>query len=162
MTFLFGRGPFIHKLFTIVRLTRLHAMNLAKFVFGYKLTNGYLQRFVSGRRRQWHALLTAGLVGYVVFGENNSVNMQINLYLLSRVLVGLARTAVNSGMLPEPTFPVFPWFAAGVWALVLWLFEHHQRTLQPSLQQSMTYLYHDSDNWTGTLWDFVMTSHSTA
>ena len=81
---------------------------------------------------------------------------QINLYLLSRILYGLAKLAVQKGYIPHPKNGVaFPWFAALVWGIVLWLFEHHQGTLQPSLQASMTYLYHDSNKWHG-LRDFLL------
>lgn len=121
-------------------------------------------------------MLIAAFVGYFVFGKNNSVNMQvriefispqnilrqmqINLYLLSRVLTGLARSAVEKGYIKEPSFDVFPLFAALVWGVVLWQFEYHKHTLQPSLQSSMTYLYKDCDHWTGTFSDFLLTSHA--
>lgn len=72
---------------------------------------------------------------------------QINLYLLSRILYGLANLAVKRGYVPAPKGQVFPWFAAIVWGIVLWLFEYEQDTLQPSLKSSMTYLYHDSNRW---------------
>lgn len=73
--------------------------------------------------------------------------VQINLYLLSRILYGLAKLAVKRGYVPAPKGEVFPWFAAIVWGIVLWLFEYEQDTLQPSLKSSMTYLYHDSNRW---------------
>uniref|UniRef100_A0A0M3HU16 Peroxisomal membrane protein 4 n=1 Tax=Ascaris lumbricoides TaxID=6252 RepID=A0A0M3HU16_ASCLU len=101
-----------------------------------------------GYRREWHSFLVAFIVGYLVFGDNNGVNMQINLYLLSRILVGLARLGVEKQIIPTPLGPVFPWFAATVWGFVLWLFEHHQHVLQSSLRSSMIYLYRDSDKWT--------------
>ncbi|PVD33936.1 hypothetical protein C0Q70_05198 [Pomacea canaliculata] len=71
----------------------------------------------------------------------------INLYLLSRIIYALIRLAVKRGYISQPRGPVFPWFAAGVWGVVLWLFEHEADTLQPSLKSSMTYLYHDSNFW---------------
>lgn len=73
--------------------------------------------------------------------------VQINLYLLSRILYGLAKLSVKRGYVPAPKGEVFPWFAAIVWGIVLWLFEYEQDTLQPSLKSSMTYLYHDSNRW---------------
>lgn len=81
--------------------------------------------------------------------------IQINLYLLSRISLGLARLAVKKGYLPEPRFSVFPWFAALMWGTVLYLFENHQETLQQSLQNSMTYIYHDSMVWNNVL-DFLL------
>lgn len=69
------------------------------------------------------------------------------MYLLSRILFGLARVAQENNFIPKTNFQVFPWFSATVWAIVLWLFEYHLHTLQPGLQNSMTYLYHDSNKW---------------
>jgi peroxisomal membrane protein 4 len=55
---------------------------------------------------------------------------------------------VEKGWIPSPPEgKTFPWFGAIIWGLVLWQFEHHQHTLQSSLQSSMTYLYHDSNKW---------------
>lgn len=71
--------------------------------------------------------------------------VQINLYLLSRILMGLCKTGVSQGIIPAPKRDPFPLFGAVVWAIVLWLFEYHQSSLQPSLQSSMTYLYKDSN-----------------
>jgi len=153
MTFLFNKGRLFDKLRLILRLTYTHARNLATFVFGYKLLCGCMQK-IQGRRYQFHSFLSAFLVGGAVFGQNNAVNMQINLYLLSRITVGLARLAVKRNYIPEPKFQVFPWFGAIVWGVVLWLFEYERDTLQPSLRSSMTYIYHDSNYWT-SLRDFL-------
>lgn len=73
--------------------------------------------------------------------------MQIVMYLLSRILFGLSRLAVEKGYIPQPRQDPFPLVAALVWGTVLWLFEYHRQTLQPSLQASMTYLYDDSNVW---------------
>ena len=81
--------------------------------------------------------------------------IQINLYLLSRIILGLVKLGVKKGYMPEPKFDVFPWFAALMWGTVLFLFENHQETLQQSLQSSMTYIYHDSAIWNNVL-DFLL------
>ncbi|XP_043837015.1 peroxisomal membrane protein 4 isoform X2 [Dromiciops gliroides] len=73
--------------------------------------------------------------------------LEINMYLLSRTLFGLARLAVEKGFIPEPKQDPFPLFSAVIWGLILWLFQYHRHTLQPSLQSSMTYLYDDSNVW---------------
>ncbi|CAJ0563566.1 unnamed protein product, partial [Mesorhabditis spiculigera] len=135
MVFLFQEGTILQKLQTILRLTRTHATNLAKFVCSYKLCTGFLEQF-SGKKSEWHSFVSAFVMGYYVFGENNAVNMQ-------------------KEVIQQPQRPIFPWFAATVWGLVLWLFEHHKDTLQMSLQKSMTYLYHESEIWTG-IRDFLL------
>ena len=62
------------------------------------------------------------------------------MYLLSRVAFGLVRLAREKRILPRTKNSMFPWFAAVVWAVALYLFEYHSHTLQPSLRSSMTYL----------------------
>ncbi|KAE9419120.1 hypothetical protein Angca_004221 [Angiostrongylus cantonensis] len=144
---LFGEGTATEKIRTILQLTLIHATNLAKFAFSYKLLHGFLRR-IEGKTYEWHSFISAFIVGYMVFGDNNGVNMQIILYLLSRIVVGLAKLAVYHDFIPRPKYRVFPLFAAVVWGFVLWLFEHHTNVLQGSLVKSMTYIYKDSNHWT--------------
>ncbi|XP_077108072.1 peroxisomal membrane protein 4 [Ranitomeya variabilis] len=146
MTFLFKSGSLKDKLKAIFQATFTHSRNLAYFVFTYKSLLA-AQEKIHGSKWQFHSFLAACVGGWLVFGENNNINSQINMYLLSRVLFGLSRLAVEKGYIPEPKHDVFPWFAALVWGFVLWLFEYQRHTLQPSLQSSMTYLYDDSNIW---------------
>ena len=80
---------------------------------------------------------------------------QINMYLLSRIIFGFVRLAVKKDIIKEPKKDPFPFYAAVVWAIVMWQFETFQDVLQPSLQSSMTYLYHDSNVW-HNLRDFLI------
>mmetsp|Transcript_71192 Transcript_71192/g.190067 ORF Transcript_71192/g.190067 Transcript_71192/m.190067 type:complete len:96 (-) Transcript_71192:455-742(-) len=51
------------------------------------------------------------------------------------------------------TYPkVYPYLAAGVWALVMWLYECYPETLQPSLESSMRYLYTESNGISSGSW----------
>ncbi|PAA48765.1 hypothetical protein BOX15_Mlig027444g1 [Macrostomum lignano] len=158
MTFLFKSGPLSDKLSNIVQLTVQHARGLASFAVIYKLacrlllkttgrTVGDKASPASGLQR-WQAFLAAFLAGYLVFGQSNKVNEQINLYLLSRILYGTAKLLVKRGWIANPPSNTFQLFAAIVWGCVLCLFEFEGDTLQPSLKASMTYIYHDSSVWT--------------
>ncbi|XP_036999133.1 peroxisomal membrane protein 4 [Artibeus jamaicensis] len=146
MTFLFRSGSLREKLRAILQATYTHSSTLACFVFTYKGLCA-LQSHVQGKTYQVHSFLAAFFGGLLMFGDNNSINSQINMYLLSRVLFALCRLGVKKGYIPEPKWDPFPLFTAVVWGLVLWLFEYHRPTLQPSLQSSMTYLYEDSNVW---------------
>ncbi|XP_026070314.1 peroxisomal membrane protein 4 [Carassius auratus] len=146
MTFLFRSGSLREKLRAIAQATYTHSRNLACFVFTYKGLQALQQR-LQGRPLQTHSFLAACVGGWLVFGENNNINSQINMYLLSRILFALSRLAVEKGLVPQPRKDPFPLFGALVWGIVLWLFEYHPHTLQPSLQSSMNYLYHDSNTW---------------
>ncbi|XP_066278967.1 peroxisomal membrane protein 4-like [Branchiostoma lanceolatum] len=154
MTFLFKEGSLLEKFKIIAEATHLHARNLAMFVVLYKTLTTLIQK-AEQKPQQYHSFIAAFIGGYYVFGKNNRINEQINLYLLSRILLGLSRLAVQRGIVPTPKFDAFPWFAAVVWGVVLWLFEYHKDTLQPSLQSSMTYLYHDSNVWHNIM-DFLV------
>lgn len=146
MTFLFRSGSLKDKLKAIAKATYTHSRNLAYFVFIYKGLQA-LQVKIQGKSLQSQSFLAACLGGWLVFGDNNNINSQINMYLLSRILFALSRLAVEKGYIPQPKRDPFPMFATLVWGIVLWLFEYYPHTLQPSLQSSMNYLYHDSNVW---------------
>ncbi|XP_067936354.1 peroxisomal membrane protein 4-like isoform X3 [Watersipora subatra] len=154
MTFLFRSGPLKEKLAWILDATRQHSTNLAKFVFIYK-SLCKLFSWSEGKPKQYHSAIAAFVGGYIVFGKRTSVNEQINMYLLSRILFGLTRLGIEKGYVRDPKVETFPIFAAIVWGIVLWLFEYYPNTLQSSLRSSMTYLYHDSERWT-SIWDFLV------
>uniref|UniRef100_A0A0K0EF33 Peroxisomal membrane protein 4 n=1 Tax=Strongyloides stercoralis TaxID=6248 RepID=A0A0K0EF33_STRER len=146
MTFLFQNGTFQEKLKRIFNLTKQHSLNLAKFVFIYKSIR-VLLKSIFGENINWQSFVAAFIGGYYIFGKNNNINMQINLYLLSRIILGLSKLVVKQNIIKEPQSPIFPWFGAFVWGIVLWLFEVHPELLQNSLVSSMKYLYHDSNKW---------------
>eukprot|EP00179_Madagascaria_erythrocladioides_P018200 CAMPEP_0198331868 /NCGR_PEP_ID=MMETSP1450-20131203/17889_1 /TAXON_ID=753684 ORGANISM="Madagascaria erythrocladiodes, Strain CCMP3234" /NCGR_SAMPLE_ID=MMETSP1450 /ASSEMBLY_ACC=CAM_ASM_001115 /LENGTH=211 /DNA_ID=CAMNT_0044036285 /DNA_START=63 /DNA_END=695 /DNA_ORIENTATION=+ len=146
MTFLFRDGTLGDKLRLIARLTYQHARNLATFVFLYKSLLEALRAAHGGKERSVDAAVAGAVGGWYVFGEYSSVNNQINLYLLSRVLTGLAQLGVQRGVIAKPP-RAFSVFAAVTWALVMWLFRHHADVLHPSLASSMQYLYNDSEQF---------------
>ncbi|CAO3592098.1 unnamed protein product [Absidia cylindrospora] len=146
MTFLFKTGSLKDKFRGIFRATKQHATNLGVFATIYK-TVMYFQKKLNGNKEADYHPFIAGLVGgYYVFGENNSINQQIILYLFSRVVMALVKLPVKREILdaPQHTYPIF---AAVVWGSVMWLFNKESDTLQPSLRASMQYIYQDSQKW---------------
>jgi peroxisomal membrane protein 4 len=143
---LFRNEPWPQRIRLILRMTYLHGKTIGISVFLYK-TLRTIFASVFGLSKAWRTLICGSLVGYIVFQEHNAVNEQIILYLLARVVVGLARYAQKRSWLPTPQRPVFPWCAAAVWAIALWLFEFHREALQPSMTRSLVYLYENSDRW---------------
>ncbi|KAH8675457.1 putative peroxisomal membrane protein [Xylariales sp. PMI_506] len=166
MVFLFRSGTFRQKVDLVLRATRTHARNLAKFAVIYKSLCYLLKHYgaTPGKEGKYDSFF-AGLVGgYFVFGGRSpktgkisSVGQQIVIYVFARVVLALARLAVK----PGHGFPVvstesrssaisyyaWPAFAAGSWAMVMHLFRYHPEELQSSLRSSMTYIYKDSDDW---------------
>ncbi|XP_004867986.1 peroxisomal membrane protein 4 isoform X1 [Heterocephalus glaber] len=160
MTFLFRSGSLREKLWAILQATYTHSWNLARFVFTYKGLCA-LQAHMQGQTHQAHSFLAACLGGMLVFGEKNNINSQISMYLTSRILFALCRLGVEKGYIPEPRWDPFPLHTGVVWGIVLWLFEYHRHTLQPSLQSSMTYLYEDSNTW-HDITDFLIYNKSSS
>ena len=116
-----------------------------------------------------HTFLAGLFGGYWVFGHgkgaSSSVNQQIVIYVFARVVLALAKLAVqppgdNSlvggiygghggkgalGLSQEQLSIIqrysWPVFASFSWASVMWIFRYYPETLQPSLRSSMTYMY---------------------
>jgi len=159
MAILFGRGDWRKRLQVILRATKQHGTNLAKFVTIYKSLLLF-QRKANGGKQRRHDTFFAGLLGgYLVFGDRNAINEQIVLYVCSRVVAsslpragspyGLSTTAGGTGTVKPvpPDSRYFSLFAAISWGAVMWLFEHRGETIQPGMFSSMTYLYRDSEHW---------------
>ncbi|KAI1336867.1 peroxisomal membrane protein 4 [Xylariaceae sp. FL0016] len=170
MVFLFRSGTFRQKLALVFRATRTHARNLAKFATIYKTALYVLKRWGStpGKEGHYDTLMAGLLGGYLVFGGRSrrsgkisSVNQQICIYVFARVVLALAALAIQPGSpsaLPWVSHEsrsaaishyAWPVFAATSWAAVMHLFRHHPDELQPSLRNSMSYIYLQSNEWDG-------------
>jgi len=146
MTFMFGRQATVReKLIAVLTATYTHARSLAIFASFYKACTCLL-RHLRGKEDVWNSLLAGAMGGSLVFGDNSSVNSQINLYVLSRVVFASFRLLAQKKLIPDwENNRGYSIFAGLIWAAVMVLFEKHIDTLQPSLASSMTYLYKDSD-----------------
>jgi len=143
MTMLFRDGPLYDKLEAIFRATYQHSKNLGLYVAAFKLARALLRHF-RGKEDHWNTTLAGAVGGAVMFGTNDPITSQINMYVMSRVIFGIGRTATNKGLVTyHPA--MFTAFGASVWALVMYLFFFQPGTLQSSLIASMQYLYKDSD-----------------
>ena len=168
MIFLFRSGTVREKLLAIFKATRLHAFNLAKFALLYKSSMLAL-RNVNGKEQSVHPFLAGLFGGYWVFGHGkaafSSVSQQIVIYVFARVVLGMAKLAVqppgdntlvggaygghggkgifglNEQQLAIVRQRSWPVFASLSWASVMWLFRWYPEMLQPSLRNSMTYMY---------------------
>lgn len=168
MIFLFRSGTVREKLWAIYKATRLHAFNLAKFALLYK-SSMLAMKNVNGKEQSVHPFLAGLFGGYWVFGHGkaafSSVSQQIVIYVFARVVLGMAKLAVQPpgdntliggaygghggkgifGLNEEQLAIVrqrsWPVFASLSWASVMWMFRWYPEMLQPSLRNSMTYMY---------------------
>ena len=87
-------------------------------------------------------MISAFMAAKIIFGKYDAVNLQLALYIFSRVVFALA------GILKQRYLPSvelnFSWFSASVWGAVLTLFEVNGQWLLPSLRSSMDYIYRES------------------
>lgn len=166
MIFLFRSGTFRQKVSLVLRATRKHATNLARFATIYKLTTLALKYYGpnQGKEGPYDSFIGGLLGGYIVFGQRSkrngkisSVSQQIVIYIFARVALALARIAVKPGhgfpaVSKEPlssqiSYYAWPAFASLSWGMVMLLFKTHPEDLQSSLRSSMTYIYKDCDEW---------------
>lgn len=157
-TVLFSSKDLLGKLDGVFGLTWQHARNLSYFAAIYKvvLALGHIVDRALNRpcgaskglrpSSPWHAALAGAVGGYFIWGHSSSLNYNIVLYLLARIIVGQAQIFAKQGVWPfnkfsvsstNSTWPsqadtheqfeqVYPFLAAAVWAVVQWQFEAHR------------------------------------
>ncbi|OJD26806.1 hypothetical protein ACJ73_01808 [Blastomyces percursus] len=162
MIFLFRSGSIREKTWLVFKATRQHARNLSLFAVIYKSTMlalRYLGPSGWGKERPYDTFVAGLLGGYLVFGRSpGSVTKQIVIYVFARVVLAMAKIAVEPGthglshlITPEARNQIYanawPAFASLSWAFVMYLFRWYPAAIQSSLRSSMTYIYADSDHW---------------
>ncbi|EKV20010.1 Peroxisomal membrane protein (PmpP24), putative [Penicillium digitatum PHI26] len=145
----------------VLKATRLHARNLSTFAIIYKASMIVLRNIPSGAGKEgrYDSFFAGLLGGYAVFGrQQGSISQQIVIYIFARVMLALAKLAVQPKMHPlsslitsdsrtKITKNAYPVFASLTWAMVMYIFRWHPETLASSLRSSMVYIYGDSDHW---------------
>jgi peroxisomal membrane protein 4 len=149
-----------HLLKRVLTLTFEHARNLAYFAALYKLLlalGRFMEAQASGKAitvaagkpaLPWHAAVAGAIGASMVWSRYSNVNLQIVLYLFSRVIIGASRLLAKHGVAPFARFSfsqTYPWLAAGTWAAVMYMYETDPGVLHPSLTQSMHDIYRDSN-----------------
>ena len=150
MLLLFRKGTWTEGMKGVLKATWEHASNLGLYVMFYKALVRILEK-IRGRKSKYHALLAGFLIGGIVFRKKTSVNLQISLYLLARVIVG---GAANIAQRYKIKVDAYPKLTAACWAIVMFLYADDPSSLQASLKSSMDFLYTESESyksWT----DFV-------
>merc|ERR1712048_1087684 len=77
------------------------------------------------------------------WGEETAVTTQVNLYIFSRVVLTLLRTAGRRSAFPAPRNS-YRLAAAACWAVVMCQFEADQ-PIQPSMHKAMHFIYRESE-----------------
>jgi len=163
MIFLFRSGTVREKITLILRATKTHAQNLAKYAAVYKLTMLLLKHMGSepGKEGPFDTFFAGLLGGYLVFGRRSkrghvsSVSKQIVIFVFARVCLSLAQLSVqpsvgiikNHELSKRISHDAWPVFAALSWGSVMWLFRWYPDTVQSGLRSSMDYIYVQSDHW---------------
>lgn len=164
MVFMFRSGTFREKIGLVLKATRQHAMNLARFATIYKtalLVLSMINPMNPGKEGPFDTFFAGALGGYYVFGRRpNSVKQQIVIYVFARVMLALAKLSVETISMTSntPTPSVFtrglspatrakiqenawPVFASLSWAFVMYIFRWQPESIQASLKSSMKYMY---------------------
>ncbi|OCK83829.1 peroxisomal membrane protein 4 [Lepidopterella palustris CBS 459.81] len=169
MIFLFRNGSLRTKCWLVLKATRQHARNLGYFALIYKASMLFLRSTTpTGKERHYDSFLAGLIGGYVVFARDihNSVSQQIVIYVFARVCLAVAKLLVqprgqgkisdggggwgiisNEHLRRTVMRNGWPVFASLSWAAVMYVFRWHPETVQPSLRNSMHYIYVSSDHW---------------
>ncbi|KKA18494.1 Peroxisomal membrane protein (PmpP24) [Rasamsonia emersonii CBS 393.64] len=146
---------FREKIKLVLKATRQHARNLATFAVIYKSTLfalKYLNPAGSGKEGRYDTFVAGLLGGYIVFGRNpGSISQQIVIYVFARVMLALAKMAIQPNMHPLSSLitpevrtkiseNAWPVFASLTWALVMYIFRWYPESIVSSLRSSMTYM----------------------
>ncbi|KAA8642274.1 Tim17/Tim22/Tim23/Pmp24 family protein [Aspergillus tanneri] len=155
MILLFRSGTFREKAKLVFKATRQHARNLATFALIYKSSMIVLRNVNPtgvGKEGRYDSFFAGLLGGYAVFGRHKtSITQQIVIYVFARVVLALAKLAVQPGMHPlsglitsdaraEIEKNAWPLFASFSWAFVMYIFRWYPETLMSSLRSSMVYM----------------------
>jgi peroxisomal membrane protein 4 len=125
--YLFGRGSLKQLIIEVGKSTCMHAAILGTFSGLYQLV-----RIFSGG----NSLISGAVSGALIGGIDNTVNGQINMYTLSRVLIAAVRVFVQKGWLPDLKWG-YKIYAAFCHGMLMYLFENHSWALQKSLTGSL-------------------------
>lgn len=169
MTALWSRGPLKSMALRIFNATKQHGLGLGKFAFFYKAILLVLSKLNGGVTAPWHTFVAGAVCGYHCWGDRSAVHVQVNMYILSRILSGLIHllmersdvvnrltrnrpssvaAGVEGSTPPSTQNTAFRLYAGLIWGIVMFLFYCHPHVLQWSLQTSMQYIYKDSDEFT--------------
>ncbi|CAG9319366.1 unnamed protein product [Blepharisma stoltei] len=146
---LFGRQPWIKRVQQIISNTIEHSTRLGLYVFLYKTILCIVTR-IRKVRTPINSAIAGAIAGYCMFSKETNVNVQIILYLFSRVLTSGVGLLYKKGLIPKSLFlenTNFAILTTICWSIVMYLFEERKESLQTSLVHSMTFLYKDSEVW---------------
>ncbi|CAG8007634.1 unnamed protein product [Penicillium olsonii] len=139
----------------VFKATRQHARNLSTFAIIWKASMILLRNVPggTGKEGRYDSFFAGLLGGYAVFGRQpGSISQQIVIYVFARVMLALAKLAIQPNMHPlsslitpeareKMTNNAYPVFASMTWAMVMYIWRWYPETLASSLRSSMVYMY---------------------
>ena len=90
MTFVFHNGTFEQKIKSIFNATKSHSITLGCFAAFYKFVYCTM-RHLTKKKSPINVLVAGFCAALLMFGKKTPVTSQINMYVFSRVVLGLAR-----------------------------------------------------------------------
>lgn len=178
---LYRSGPLGPRLKLVLKATREHSFVLAVYAAIYKVVVKLLaQEKLLGANSGLIKTIAGAVGGWAVYSQhfsvfNPGITHQITLYCFSRVLMALAKVALDLLLqCRQPTFKIhgkpvryddlndvqtrrlknniydksWKYFAVATWAMVMFLYDYKPQYLQSSLRHSMAYIYDtEMDTW---------------
>ena len=147
---LFRKVPLKDKIKNILELTYEHCKNVSLYAFFYKIILCLVCRLM-GNKKSWYSFFVGMLVGHYTYGNDNIVNYQLYLHLLSRCSIESVSNVMRRNNISEKNYNFYPYISIFLWGFSIFLFEDDKKSFPNSLRGSLKYIYKDSDkdykNW---------------
>eukprot|EP00474_Spongospora_subterranea_P010991 CRZ11449.1 hypothetical protein [Spongospora subterranea] len=124
----------------ILKTTAQHSARLGFYVAAFKSICCLLRRIRQQTDDVFNHIIAGAITGSLIFGNDDPVSTQINLYILSRIVLASVNLSLSPGKLSPRLF------AGLCWSAVMGMFFLYPDSLQSSLRSSMKTLYIDTDN----------------
>ncbi len=139
-------GTLKAKVHQIIQNAWIHGRNVGLFVLIYKVILNLLQR-ISHHKYKYFPLISGMVAGYFAFFKDNSINKQITLYSISRVIFAFIQKVWLKSHNFSQFSKFFPLISGLAWGLMLFIFENENSLLSGTEIKVLGYIYKDSDSW---------------
>lgn len=156
LNLVWSKAPYKSMPRKIFEVTKTHALGLGFSSVIFTVVRALLRSLQGGRSAVWHTTVAGFLVGFLCWGDvASAVHLQMMMYMLSRVICAYYHLIVKKFNVQVPALS-FRIYMGVLYSMVMTLLLLHADTLQPSMRQSLEYIFSDSSKYTSWYDVFVV------
>ncbi|KAG5499691.1 hypothetical protein JIQ42_05169 [Leishmania sp. Namibia] len=142
LNLVWSKSPYSSMPAKIFKVTKMHALGLGYSSVTFAVVRSLL-RNLQGATHAWHNALAGFMVGSLFWGDpDNGVHIQMMMYMLARVLCAIYHLFTFKCALSVP--PVaYRLYMGCLWCLSIMFLMYSPDKLQPSMAQSLQYIFKD-------------------